>query len=249
MTELERYLAEEIAEDHVDGIITRREAMRRLGAAGRRRDRGGGDDHGGGRRAHARQEQRRRRTRPRSWPWPRRTARSRRGRRWRRRRSRSPARAGTCMGAWAPPRSRGQGRRARHPREPGLTPTSQRGRPLRRQRLFARSRSTCSPRRAGRARSRRGGAHGQAVGVSADPKRFDEDMKAALTEIGKRVCRQTPISAIGFCFGGGMIWRLLVAKERRLSAAAPFYGPFPTGGDCAASRPTCSASSPASTTA
>ena len=30
MTELERYLAEEIAEDHVDGIITRREAMRRL---------------------------------------------------------------------------------------------------------------------------------------------------------------------------------------------------------------------------
>ena len=40
MTELERYLAEEIAEDHVDGIITRREAMRRLGAArGRRRRR------------------------------------------------------------------------------------------------------------------------------------------------------------------------------------------------------------------
>src|SRR4029078_3131779 len=34
MTELERYLAEEIAEDHVDGIITRREAMRRLGVMG-----------------------------------------------------------------------------------------------------------------------------------------------------------------------------------------------------------------------
>ena len=34
MTELERYLAEEIAEDHVDGIITRREAMRRLGMLG-----------------------------------------------------------------------------------------------------------------------------------------------------------------------------------------------------------------------
>ena len=28
-----------------------------------------------------------------------------------------------------------------------------------------------------------------------------------------------------------MIWRLLDADERRLSAAAPFYGPFPTGGD------------------
>jgi carboxymethylenebutenolidase len=34
MTELQRYLAEEIAEDHADGIITRREAMRRLGLLG-----------------------------------------------------------------------------------------------------------------------------------------------------------------------------------------------------------------------
>jgi carboxymethylenebutenolidase len=34
MTELQRYLAEEIAEDHVDGIITRREALRRLGLLG-----------------------------------------------------------------------------------------------------------------------------------------------------------------------------------------------------------------------
>ena len=28
-----------------------------------------------------------------------------------------------------------------------------------------------------------------------------------------------------------MIWRLLAAEEPRLSAAAPFYGPFPTGGE------------------
>jgi carboxymethylenebutenolidase len=34
MTELQQYLAEEIAEDHADGIITRREAMRRLGLLG-----------------------------------------------------------------------------------------------------------------------------------------------------------------------------------------------------------------------
>jgi carboxymethylenebutenolidase len=31
--------------------------------------------------------------------------------------------------------------------------------------------------------------------------------------------------------GGGKIWRLVAARERRLSAAAPFYGPFPAGGD------------------
>jgi carboxymethylenebutenolidase len=34
MTELQRYLAEKVAEDHADGIITRREAMRRLGLLG-----------------------------------------------------------------------------------------------------------------------------------------------------------------------------------------------------------------------
>jgi carboxymethylenebutenolidase len=34
MTELQKYLAEEVAEDLADGIITRREAMRRLGLLG-----------------------------------------------------------------------------------------------------------------------------------------------------------------------------------------------------------------------
>ena len=55
-------------------------------------------------------------------------------------------------------------------------------------------------------------------------------MKAAVTELRRRVPRKR-IAAIGFCFGGGMVWRLLVAGERRLQAAAPFYGPFPEGGD------------------
>jgi carboxymethylenebutenolidase len=34
MTEIQQYLAEEVAEDLADGIITRREAMRRLGLLG-----------------------------------------------------------------------------------------------------------------------------------------------------------------------------------------------------------------------
>src|SRR6187397_1015009 len=34
MTELQRYLAEEIAEDHAEGVLTRREAVRRLGLMG-----------------------------------------------------------------------------------------------------------------------------------------------------------------------------------------------------------------------
>src|SRR5918994_4984098 len=34
MTEMQRYLAEEVAEDLADGIITRREALKRLGLMG-----------------------------------------------------------------------------------------------------------------------------------------------------------------------------------------------------------------------
>ncbi|MEA2150309.1 MAG: carboxymethylenebutenolidase, partial [Solirubrobacteraceae bacterium] len=65
---------------------------------------------------------------------------------------------------------------------------------------------------------------------AAPPARFDADMQAAVTELARRA-PQTRISAIGFCFGGGMIWRLLAAGEQRVAAAAPFYGPFPEGGD------------------
>jgi carboxymethylenebutenolidase len=69
----------------------------------------------------------------------------------------------------------------------------------------------------------------------ADPERFDADMKAAVTELDRRV-RQKKLTAVGFCFGGGMVWRLLAAGEHRLAAAAPFYGPFPAGGSLKRSR-------------
>jgi carboxymethylenebutenolidase len=72
--------------------------------------------------------------------------------------------------------------------------------------------------------------------LAATPEVFDADMKAALTELSKRVDRGDDLAAIGFCFGGGMIWRLLASGERRLDAAAPFYGPFPTGGSLKGSR-------------
>ena len=65
--------------------------------------------------------------------------------------------------------------------------------------------------------------------------RFVADMKAALDEIGRR----TPgarLGAVGFCFGGGMVWTLLASGEPRLAAAAPFYGPLPDGADFTGSR-------------
>jgi carboxymethylenebutenolidase len=55
-------------------------------------------------------------------------------------------------------------------------------------------------------------------------------MRSALDELLRRV-PGAKIGAIGFCFGGGMMWRLVGSKDPRLSAAAPFYGPLPMGID------------------
>jgi carboxymethylenebutenolidase len=71
--------------------------------------------------------------------------------------------------------------------------------------------------------------------AAIDPTRFDADMQAGVSEVDRRVPGRT-LCAIGFCFGGGMVWRLLASGEERLSAAAPFYGPFPEGGDLRGSR-------------
>jgi carboxymethylenebutenolidase len=60
-------------------------------------------------------------------------------------------------------------------------------------------------------------------------------MQAAVTELARRLPRQD-LAATGFCFGGGMVWRLLTSGERRLAAAAPFYGPFPEGGSLKGSK-------------
>jgi carboxymethylenebutenolidase len=67
------------------------------------------------------------------------------------------------------------------------------------------------------------------------PERFVADMKASVTELKRRL-RGKRLAAIGFCFGGAMVWRLLASGEPRLAAAAPFYGPFPEGGDVSGSR-------------
>ena len=73
-----------------------------------------------------------------------------------------------------------------------------------------------------------------ALGAVA-PSRFVADLKAGVTELRRRVPGKK-VAAIGFCFGGGMTWLLLASKEPRLSAAVPFYGPFPDGGSLAGSN-------------
>jgi len=65
---------------------------------------------------------------------------------------------------------------------------------------------------------------------NAAPERFVEDMRAALDELARRV-PGAAIGAIGFCFGGGMMWRMVASGDPRLAAVAPFYGQFPAGAD------------------
>jgi carboxymethylenebutenolidase len=64
--------------------------------------------------------------------------------------------------------------------------------------------------------------------------RFVADMKAGIDELERRV-PDAKIGVVGFCFGGGMVWTLLASGEPRLAAAAPFYGPLPDGADFAGS--------------
>ena len=44
------------------------------------------------------------------------------------------------------------------------------------------------------------------------------------------------VAVVGFCFGGGLVWRLLADGEPRLAAAVPFYGPTPDNPDFSGSK-------------
>jgi carboxymethylenebutenolidase len=223
MTEIQKYLAEEVAEDLADGIITRREAMRRLGllglsasaasallasfaaaAAPASEDKGGGG--GGAETAWAP-------VAPESitFAGPR----------------------GTLMAAWAA---------AAKPRGGVLVIHENRGLTEHIRTVAARLAASGYSALAIDLLSEEGGTGafpGEAEVAAAlsriAPERFVADMKAGVTELRRRV-RHKKLAAIGFCFGGGMVWRLLASREPRLAAAAPFYGPFPEGGSLKGSR-------------
>jgi carboxymethylenebutenolidase len=65
---------------------------------------------------------------------------------------------------------------------------------------------------------------------NAPPERLLGDLKAGIDELERRV-PDAKIGVVGFCFGGGMTWNLLQAGEQRLAAAVPFYGPAPESPD------------------
>jgi len=227
MTIFQQYLAEEIAVDHADGIIPRREALRGLGllgfsvaAASALLAACGGDG-----------------AEPAATTAPRAAAPST---------SSGGAAAvtakaitfpgpsgSTLRGAWAP---------ARRPRGGLLVIHENRGLNDHIRAVAGRFAASGYAALAVDLLSEEGGtaslgdsAQATAALNQAPPERFVADMKAALDELERRV-PGGKLAATGFCFGGGMVWLLLASGEPRLAAAAPFYGPLPDGASFAGSR-------------
>jgi carboxymethylenebutenolidase len=64
----------------------------------------------------------------------------------------------------------------------------------------------------------------QSVLVDNATNRATDDMKSTLEELGRRA-PGAKLGATGFCFGGNMVWQLLNAGDPPpLAAAVPFYG-------------------------
>jgi carboxymethylenebutenolidase len=225
MTEMQRYLAEEVAEDLADGIINRREALRRLGLLGVTGAAATGllatFASGTPAAAEPATESHGDNGSETSWaPVPRESI-TFEG-------PRVP-----LMAAWAP---------AARPRGGVLVIHENRGLTEHIRTVAGRFAASGYSALALDLLSEEGGTGsfpGEAEVAAAlsriPPERFVEDMKAALTELKRRV-RGRKLAAIGFCFGGAMVWRLLTSNEPRLAAGAPFYGPFPEGASFAGSR-------------
>jgi len=66
--------------------------------------------------------------------------------------------------------------------------------------------------------------------ANAPVERLLADLGAGIDELQRRL-PGAKVGTVGFCFGGGMVWNLLHAGEQRLAAAIPFYGPAPDNPD------------------
>lgn len=227
MTEIQKYLAEEVGEDLADGIITRREAVRRLGLLGVTGTAATGliatftAAPAAAAEPGKAASQGKRSSAETSWAPVARESITFAG-------PRVP-----LMAAWAP---------AAKPRGGVLVIHENRGLTEHIRTVAGRLAASGYSALALDLLSEEGGtgsfpdeAAVAAALAAIPPARFDEDMKASVSELKRRV-RRKKLAAIGFCFGGAMVWRLLAAGEPRLAAAAPFYGPFPEGGNLEDSR-------------
>jgi len=223
MSEVSRYLTEEVVVDYADGLISRREALNRLAllgvAAAAAIPMLAACD--------AKREQDSPTQSPQS-PSPQspanpahRPAR----RRWRPRRSPSPApKAAPC---------RARGRKPRAPRVPCSSSTRTRGLTDHIKSVAGRLAASGFNAIAIDLLSAEGGtakftdpAQATAALNAVPPARFIADLKAGIDELLRRGVG-TKVGVTGFCFGGGQTWTLLNAGDPRINAAIPFYGPAP----------------------
>lgn len=226
MTPLERYVAEEIATDHVDGLLSRREALRRLALLGI-----------GGPAAAALLAACGERRTPSSAGSP-----------------AASATPGTAPGmdaamtteaiTWAGPRGQLQGAwaAAAEPRGAVLVIHENKGLNDWVRSVTGRLAGTGYSALAIDLLSEEGGtatfsdpAQATAALAKIDPQRFIADLRSGMDELARRVPGRK-LGVVGFCFGGGLTWQLLAAGEPRLAAAAPFYGPTPADADFAGSK-------------
>jgi carboxymethylenebutenolidase len=221
VTEIQRYLAEEIAEDHADGLVSRREALRRLGLLGL------SGAAAASLLAGVVVEQAKAFTaRPQAPATEVAALQTReitfRGPRGRR-----------LLGAWAAARGARGGVLVIHENR-GLNDSIRT--------IAGRLAASGYSSLAIDLLSEEGGTgsfadefEAMAALGAAPPSRFVADMKAGVTELRRRLPGKK-VAATGFCFGGGMTWLLLASKEARLAAAVPFYGPFPENGNLSGAR-------------
>ncbi|HZC10630.1 MAG TPA: dienelactone hydrolase family protein [Mycobacterium sp.] len=225
MTSLKHYLAEEIATDHVDGLLTRREALRRLALLGL----GSGAAAaliaacGDGQKQHSASSgttgtqppgmDQALPTEPITWSGP----------------------NGELQGAWSQAHNARRGVLVIHENK-GLNDwvRSVAGR-------FAGAGYSAL---AIDLLSEEGGtghfadpAQATAALSAAKPDRFIADLNSGINELQTRVPGRK-IAVVGFCFGGGLVWQLLAAGIPEVSAAVPFYGPLPDNPDFAGSKGT-----------
>jgi carboxymethylenebutenolidase len=73
-----------------------------------------------------------------------------------------------------------------------------------------------------------------ALGTIA-PEQFTHDLNSAVAQLKLRAPGQK-VAVVGFCFGGGLVWQLLADGALGVSAAVPFYGPLPANADFTGSK-------------
>ncbi|WP_019972939.1 dienelactone hydrolase family protein [Mycobacterium sp. 141] len=229
MTPLQRYIAEEIATDHVDGLLSRREALRRLAligmgtaaataliAACSEQKPAGGQATSSSSTATGTAEA-------------------------------PPGSAGalpTAPVTWAGPSGQLQGAWAAAPQPRGGVLVVHENRGLN---DWVRS---VAGRFAGIGYSALAidllsaqggtGAFADPAGATAalskiTPEEFIANLKSGVDELARRV-PDHKLAAVGFCMGGGLVWQLLAAGTPQLAAAVPFYGPAPDNPDFSGSR-------------